>query len=101
MPDLSGAVVAAGDPLPCPCTGGFMKQSIKVPIAGATAVLLAVTATAFAVDVGAATPTEGVATAAARPMENLGRGVVAVRSSNTNVLVSWRLLGLDPDGIGF
>jgi hypothetical protein len=34
-------------------------------------------------------------------MENLGRGVVAVRSGNTSVLVSWRLLGLDPDGIGF
>ncbi|MET9109087.1 hypothetical protein [Streptomyces zhihengii] len=34
-------------------------------------------------------------------MENLGRGVVAVRSSSTEVLVSWRLLGLDPDGIGF
>ncbi|MFI8952085.1 hypothetical protein ACIGO6_37065 [Streptomyces sp. NPDC053750] len=34
-------------------------------------------------------------------MENLGRGVVAVRSSATEVLVSWRLLGLDPDGIGF
>ncbi|KAH8588445.1 FG-GAP repeat family protein [Bisporella sp. PMI_857] len=34
-------------------------------------------------------------------MENLGRGVVAVRSSSTNVLVSWRLLGLDPNDIGF
>jgi rhamnogalacturonan endolyase len=41
------------------------------------------------------------AAAAARKMENLGRGVVAVRASNTSVLVSWRLLGLDPDGIGF
>ncbi len=42
-------------------------------------------------------------TAAATPrqMENLGRGVVAVRSSTTGVLVSWRLLGLDPAGIGF
>jgi len=39
--------------------------------------------------------------AAVRPMENLGRGVVAVRSSSTDVLVSWRLLGLDPEGIGF
>ncbi|MFD7136719.1 hypothetical protein [Streptomyces sp. NPDC059894] len=39
--------------------------------------------------------------AAARPMENLGRGVVAVRSSSTEVLVTWRLLGLDPQGIGF
>ncbi|KAI7779781.1 hypothetical protein LA080_000378 [Diaporthe eres] len=36
-----------------------------------------------------------------RPMEKLGRGVVAVRASTTNVLVSWRLLGLDPSGIGF
>jgi rhamnogalacturonan endolyase len=39
--------------------------------------------------------------AAGRLMENLGRGVVAVRGSNTSVLVSWRLLGLDPAGIGF
>ncbi|CAM5280240.1 hypothetical protein SATRM34S_00218 [Streptomyces atroolivaceus] len=39
--------------------------------------------------------------ATARPMEKLGRGVVAVRSSSTDVLVSWRLLGLDPEGIGF
>nr|WP_175541614.1 hypothetical protein [Streptomyces aidingensis] len=34
-------------------------------------------------------------------MEPLGRGVVAVRSSSSSVLVSWRLLGLDPQGIGF
>jgi rhamnogalacturonan endolyase len=38
---------------------------------------------------------------AARQMENLGRGVVAVRSSSTQVFVSWRLLGTDPPGIGF
>lgn len=38
---------------------------------------------------------------AQRKMENLGRGVVAVRSSSTQVLVSWRLLALDPAGIGF
>lgn len=43
----------------------------------------------------------GAAAAAARPMEDLGRGVVAVRSSSTQVLVTWRLLGLDPAGIGF
>ncbi|PLB51596.1 hypothetical protein P170DRAFT_433511 [Aspergillus steynii IBT 23096] len=36
-----------------------------------------------------------------RPMENLGRGVVAVRSSDDDVLITWRLLGLDPDDIGF
>jgi hypothetical protein len=39
--------------------------------------------------------------AAPRPMENLGRGVVAVRSSSNSTLVSWRLLGLDPETIGF
>ncbi|HYO09278.1 MAG TPA: carbohydrate-binding protein [Tepidisphaeraceae bacterium] len=47
---------------------------------------------------------ESAALAAAAPprvMENLGRGVVAVRASSTQVLVSWRLLGLDPAGIGF
>lgn len=38
---------------------------------------------------------------AQRYMENLGRGVTAVRASNTNVFISWRLLGLDPAGIGF
>lgn len=38
---------------------------------------------------------------ATRPMENLGRGVVAVRQNETAVLVSWRLLGLDDDDIGF
>ncbi|WP_159029959.1 RICIN domain-containing protein [Streptomyces marincola] len=36
-----------------------------------------------------------------RRMESLGRGVVAVRSNQTDVMVSWRLLGLDPQGIGF
>ncbi|MFD0200392.1 MULTISPECIES: rhamnogalacturonan lyase family protein [Saccharothrix] len=36
-----------------------------------------------------------------RKMESLGRGVVAVRSGGSQVLVSWRLLGLDPAGIGF
>lgn len=40
-------------------------------------------------------------TEAARPMENLGRGVVAVRANASSVLVSWRLLGLDPPGIAF
>ena len=35
-----------------------------------------------------------------RRMEDLGRGVVAVRSGS-NVFISWRLLALDPSGIGF
>ncbi|MEV6714604.1 hypothetical protein AB0M48_21515 [Lentzea sp. NPDC051208] len=77
-----------------------MKLSTMVSTAGAVVALLSATVTASAVAPAAATSLVGVA-AAARPMENLGRGVVAVRSSNTAVLVSWRLLGLDPDGIGF
>src|SRR5215207_4737641 len=38
---------------------------------------------------------------APRVMENLGRGVVAVRATSTSAFISWRLLGLDPAGIGF
>ncbi len=38
---------------------------------------------------------------AARQMENLGRGVVAIRTGTSSVFLSWRLLGLDPAGIGF
>ncbi|MCW1925817.1 autotransporter-associated beta strand repeat-containing protein [Luteolibacter arcticus] len=34
-------------------------------------------------------------------MENLDRGVVALRSSSTQVYVGWRFLGLDPDNTGF
>ena len=67
-----------------------MKRLVTVSLAA----LLSVT-TVFAPAEADVTPL------AARPMENLGRGVVAVRSTNTQVLVSWRLLGLDPTGIGF
>jgi autotransporter-associated beta strand protein len=34
-------------------------------------------------------------------MENLGRGVVAVRTNSTTAYVGWRMLGTDPDTIGF
>src|SRR5262245_10274944 len=34
-------------------------------------------------------------------MENLGRGVVALRTSATQVLVSWRVLGTDPSDVAF
>ena len=34
-------------------------------------------------------------------MENLGRGIVAVRSTSTEVFVSWRLLGTDPPDTTF
>jgi hypothetical protein len=71
-------------------------------IAGAVVGLLAATA-GFAVSTTTshAAQDEIEAQQTVRPMEDLGRGVVAVRSSSTGVLVSWRLLGLDPAGIGF
>jgi hypothetical protein len=34
-------------------------------------------------------------------MENLGRGVVALRTSDTSVYVGWRLLGTDPADLAF
>ena len=40
-------------------------------------------------------------TFAQRQMENLGRGVVAMRKSTDSVFVSWRMLGTDPTDIGF
>ncbi len=38
---------------------------------------------------------------AQRQMENLGRGVVAVRSGNSAAYIGWRLLATDPEDIGF
>ncbi len=38
---------------------------------------------------------------AQRQMENLGRGVVAVRNEKGNVFVSWRLLGTEPASTAF
>ena len=46
------------------------------------------------------TPSDAPPFSGNRYMENLGRGVVAVRKSS-GAFVSWRLLGLDPAGIGF
>jgi len=39
--------------------------------------------------------------AAQRQMENLGRGLVAVRRNSTQASLSWRLLATDPPDIGF
>ncbi len=38
---------------------------------------------------------------AQRQMEKLGRGVVAVRTGTSTAYVGWRLLGTDPENIGF
>ncbi|MEO7580770.1 MAG: hypothetical protein ABIT83_24460, partial [Massilia sp.] len=66
--------------------GGGSDNGAKAPeLAAAPTQLLATTATANA----------------SRAMENLGRGVVAVQASASNVFISWRLLGLDPATIAF
>ncbi len=36
-----------------------------------------------------------------RQMERLGRGMMALRASSTQVYIGWRLLGNDPEGIAF
>jgi len=38
---------------------------------------------------------------AQRQMENLDRGVIAIRNANDSVYIGWRLLGTEPDGISF
>src|SRR5665647_613908 len=38
---------------------------------------------------------------AQRQMENLDRGVIAIRQTNDSVYVGWRLLGTEPDNIAF
>lgn len=38
---------------------------------------------------------------AQRKMENLGRGLVAVRTDNNHVFLSWRMLGTEPEDIAF
>src|SRR5687767_4405017 len=41
-------------------------------------------------------------TAVAQPvMENLGRGVIVVRSAEKSAYIGWRLLGTDPDDVAF
>ena len=38
---------------------------------------------------------------APRQMESLGRGVVAIQQDTNQVFLSWRLLGTDPEDVGF
>ncbi|HEX6358305.1 hypothetical protein [Actinophytocola sp.] len=76
-----------------------MTRLAKVSLV--TAMVMGLSGTGAAVQYTANAASADTTVAAARLMEDLGRGVVAVRTSNTQVLVSWRLLGLDPDGIGF
>ncbi|MFJ6674792.1 carbohydrate-binding protein [Actinosynnema sp. NPDC091369] len=88
-------------------TGGWntwATRTLTVPVnAGGNTVRLAATTSGGLpnVDYLDATTADGSGDPTARRMESLGRGVVAVRSGSNQVLVSWRLLGLDPSGIGF
>ncbi|GAB3230557.1 rhamnogalacturonan lyase [Glycomyces halotolerans] len=91
-----------------PSTGAWNSWStsrLTVPVeAGANRIRLVATTAAGLANIdyldfamgGVSQPPQGT-----RPMEDLDRGVVAVRSGGTDVLVGWRLLGLDPEGIGF
>ncbi|MGS2648258.1 rhamnogalacturonan lyase family protein [Streptosporangium sp. LJ11] len=76
-------------------------RAARRPAVIASAIVMATTALVAGPTSATTASTGASALAPVRPMENLGRGVVAVRSSSRDVLVSWRLLGLDPDGIGF
>ncbi|SDK87215.1 hypothetical protein SAMN05216298_1762 [Glycomyces sambucus] len=77
-----------------------MKTFKRLSVTGA-AVALSAAAAAYAMGAPVTHAEEPVeAQQAVRPMEDLGRGVVAVRNGSS-VLVSWRLLGLDPSGTAF
>ncbi|MGW0807859.1 rhamnogalacturonan lyase [Nonomuraea sp. NPDC002799] len=66
---------------------------MRLPLAAAATVLaLATTLTTATTTAQAAPPT--------KQMEDLDRGLISVRSGSGN-LVSWRLLGTDPDGVSF
>jgi autotransporter-associated beta strand protein len=61
------------------------NRRVTAPILGALVILF-----------GLAPPAIGTSL-----MENLGRGVVAVRTSATTVFVGWRVLGTDPSDVAF
>jgi rhamnogalacturonan endolyase len=101
---VNGVVVHAGSAFDA--TGAWnvwATKSLAVPLAKGrnTIRIVATTAAGLAnidyLEIESAAGTN----AAGRQLERLGRGVVAVRAGNASVLVGWRLLGLDPEGIGF
>ncbi|WP_170184962.1 carbohydrate-binding protein [Saccharothrix texasensis] len=100
---VNGAVAQAGSAFDG--TGAWhtwTTKTLTVPLtAGRNTVQLAATTTGGLANIDYLDVTTAGGEAGVRKMESLGRGVVAVRSGTTGVLVSWRLLGLDPAGIGF
>jgi rhamnogalacturonan endolyase len=107
--NVNGAVAQAAVPFdPTGAWNAWATRTVSVQLnAGTNTIRLAATTAAGLANVDYVDVTTGGTTpttpppSGARRMESLGRGVVAVRSSSTQVLVSWRLLGLDPAGIGF
>jgi rhamnogalacturonan endolyase len=101
---VNGAVVQAGfafDP-----TGAWNAWATRTLTAqlnpGTNTIRLAATTTGGLANIDYLEVTPGgTQQPGGRRMERLGRGVVAVRTGGNSVLVGWRLLGLDPDGIGF
>ncbi|AOS63797.1 rhamnogalacturonan lyase family protein [Actinoalloteichus hymeniacidonis] len=80
---------------------GRRAATVSVAVAAATTLVLGLTTMGTAAPRSAGESPDATSAVGPRLMEELDRGVVAVRSSDTEVLVSWRLLGLDPAGIGF
>ncbi|TDC84193.1 carbohydrate-binding protein [Micromonospora sp. KC606] len=105
---VNGAVAQGGFAFdPTGAWNAWATRTLTVQVSGGTNTirLAATTAPGLAnidyVEVTIGDDTTPPPSSDARRMERLGRGVVAVRASNNSVLVSWRLLGLDPAGIGF
>ena len=62
---------------------------------------LLLTLTTLTFFLATAPASHGAAAPAPRQMENLGRGVVALKTGEQQVFVSWRLLGTDPAALAF
>lgn len=99
---LNGTTCGGGatpDPTPTPTP---TTATPARPTATATTPSGPITATTTATATLAPSAPRGGApiTVNGRQAENLGRGVISVRSGSAN-LVSWRLLATDPSGVGF
>ena len=69
-----------------PSLASLLRRSMKISVRSRLAF------TCLALAWGLAAP----GLRAQRVMENLGRGVVAVKAAEDKIFVSWRLLGADP-----
>lgn len=74
-----------------PSLASLLRRSMKISVRSRLAF------TCLALAWGLAAP----GLRAQRVMENLGRGVVAVKAAEDKIFVSWRLLGADPAAVAF